>query len=287
MAVHNNFVKTIDELINSAEEFYFKPEFWKAVLGSSPKYFIHYTLNGNDVFGLSKFCAFKNIKVENYLKEYRYMTGGGTTQKHISKLTGKKWKMITEVDKKIGISFTNWISQFFPNYNLENASFISLTKSEVRIIKRKKAIKPEDLIHRLKFQQEIGKAGEEIAFLFEIQRLKEKQVKNPERFIDHVSKRNASAGYDIYSSIKDETRYIEVKSSLTSNLDFFLTENEITTLDFFGEEAFLYFVHITDLITKKGYVSKIINDPMRQIIETGEMRPILYKVEINDNKNSS
>jgi hypothetical protein len=40
-------------------------------------------------FGLSKFCAFKNITFEEYIAGHRRRTGGGTTQKHIAWLTGQ------------------------------------------------------------------------------------------------------------------------------------------------------------------------------------------------------
>ena len=274
------FVDTIDELGDSTLEFHDKPEFWKPALGSVPKYFVHIKVGDTDAFGLSKFCAFKNITIEEYLTTYRYKTSGGTTQKHIAWLTGQDWTARGKIDNNIRDSFDNWISQFFPNYKVENASFISLTKTSKPKRKKKKLMSPNELQDKLKLQGEIGEVGEEIALTFEAKRLKDKGIKNPYNHIDQVSKRNIAAGYDIYSSIKNETRYIEVKSSLNDNPDFFITENEVQTLETLQKEAHLYLVHITDLKSKQGRVFQVLNDPIRQLKEKGTLKPIVYSVEM-------
>lgn len=280
MTIEYKFVDTIDELTDSTFEFHDKPEFWKAALSSGPRYFVHVKDNGTHIFGLSKFCAFKNITIEDYLTRYRYKTDGGTTQKHIAWLTGKDWMKRSKIDNEIRESFDNWISEFFPNYNLDNASFITLTKTGIKQRKKKKLVSPDDLQDKLKLQGEIGQVGEEIAMAFEIQRLKEYSTKTSDRHVDHVSKRNLAAGYDIYSSTKKETRYIEVKSSLNDNPEFFITENEVQTLESLGQEAHLYLVHITDLTKKQGNVFQILSDPIKKLKDSGTLKPIAYKAEI-------
>lgn len=287
MTTEYKFIDTIDELIDSTLEFHDKPEFWKAVLGSSPKYFVHVKNNVTNAFGLSKFCAFKNISIEDYLKTYRYKTDGGTTQKHIAWLTGQDWTPRTKIDNDIRESFDNWILQFFPNYRLDNASFITLTVTEKTKRRRKILVSPKDLEDNLRLQGEIGEIGEEIAMIFEMQRLKDKGIKNPDKYVDQVSKRNSAAGFDIYSATQEETRYIEVKSSLNDNPDFFITENEVQTLETLGPDAFLYMVHITDLTKKEGQVFKILSDPIRQLKDSGTLKPIAYRAEIIKEKTSS
>lgn len=284
MTTDCKFVDTIDELTDSTLEFQDKPEFWKPALGSGPRYFVHVNDNGTDAFGLSKFCAFKNITIEDYLKTYRYKTDGGTTQKHIAWLTGQDWTPRVKIDNDIKKSFDSWISQFFPNYNLDNASFITLTKTGKAKRKREKLVSPKVLQDNLKLQGEIGQVGEEIAMSFEIQRLKDQGITNPDKYVDQVSKRNTAAGFDIYSSTKDETRYIEVKSSLNDNPDFFITENEVQTLETMEQEAFLYLVHITDLTKKEGQVFKVLSDPIKQLRDNGTLKPIAYRAEINKEK---
>lgn len=280
MTTNYKFADTIDELIDSILEFYDKSEFWKEAVGSSPKYFVHIKNKNNHIFGLSKFCAFKNISVEDYLTTYRYRTDGGKTQKHIAQLTGKKWTKRKIIDNEIRESFDQWISEFFPNYSLDNASFITLTSTEIKKKVRRKYVSPKELQDNLNLQGEIGELGEHIALAFELQRLKENGIKNPETHVDHVSKRNIAAGFDIYSSTKDETRYIEVKSSLNKNQEFFITENEVKTLSSLGKESFLYLVHITDLKGKHGQVYKIYKDPIRQLKENDAMKPVVYKVKL-------
>jgi hypothetical protein len=278
MATKYRFVNNINELTDSTLEFYDKPEFWKATLGSGPKYFVHVKNKEKDTFGLSKFCAFKNITVEEYLKTYRYLTHGGTTQKHISWLTGQDWKPRNKIRNDIRESFDNWILQFFPNYNLNNASFITLRPVEIN---RKKLVTPKDLQENLRFQEELGQVGEEIAISFEIQRLKDQGFPNPYKYIDQVSKMNSAAGYDIYSSTDAETRYIEVKSSLNNKLGFFITENEVHTLETLGNEGYIYMVHITDVTKRKGAVFQILPDPIKKLREKGKLKPIAYRAEVN------
>lgn len=282
MTTDYKFVDTIDELTDSILEFHAKPEFWKAALGSVPRYFVHVKDNETHAFGLSKFCAFKNITVEDYLTTYRNKTDGGTTQKHIAWLAGQGWTKRSEIDKEIRDSFDNWISEFFPNYTLNNASFITVTKTKKT--KRKKLISPDDLQDKLKLQSEIGQVGEDIAMEFEMQRLKEKGIKNPDLHVDQVSKRNSAAGYDIYSSTKSETRYIEVKSSLNDNQEFFITENEVQTLETLGQEAHLYLVHINELKKKHGQVIEVLSNPIRRLKDTGTLIPIAYRAEIKNIK---
>lgn len=269
-----DFVKNIDQLIDSTLEFNSKPEYWKAVLSSSPKYFTHININGENKFGLSKFCAFKDITVESYIKSHRYSTDGGTTQKHISKVTNINWVNRVNVNTKVGRDFDNWIKEFSPVYNVNNANFISLKLSGIR--KLPKNISPETLLNKLKKQEEIGAIGEEIALKFEINRLKELGIKNPEKNVDHVSKKNVAAGYDIYSVTKNETRFIEVKSTVSEGSDFYISKNEIETLKEFENEAFLYLVKVTNIAERKGSLVKQIKNPIKSI----KLEPILFKAKL-------
>jgi uncharacterized protein DUF3883 len=282
MAKEHKFVTSIDELIDSAIEFYSKPEFYKEVLRSSPKYFVHIKINNKHLFGLSKFCAFKNISVEEYITTYRYREDGGTTQKYIARVTGQKWIERKKIDTEIKNAFDNWISKFFPNYSVDSALFITLPSEGVTKRESIKFITPKDLLENLKLQEEIGKVGERIALAFEIQRLKELGVKDPDTRVEHVATINPAAGYDIYSSAKEETRYIEVKSSLNNNEEFFITENELQTLSTLGDKAFLYLVYITDLSKKFGQVFKVHKDPIKLLKENGILKPIAYKAKIKN-----
>ncbi len=121
------FATTIEDIANSVIKFNDNPKLRKAALGSSPKYFVHIKYKNQHAFGLSKFCAFNNITVENYLNEYRYKTNGSITQKYIAKLTKQSWVSRNNISNEIQLHFDNWISDIFPNYNLNKANFITIS----------------------------------------------------------------------------------------------------------------------------------------------------------------
>lgn len=271
------------ELAQSTVEFFGKPEFWKATIGNAPKYFVHIQIGQQHSFGLSKFCAFKDITVEEYLVNYRYKTNGGNTQKHIAKLTGKNWIPRKKIDSKIRDEFDSWITKFHPNYTLENASFITISQLKKINSRKPKFIDPKTLEERLKLQREIGEVGEMIAFEYELNRLRNIGIKNPEKFIEHTSSLNSSAGFDISCLVKKDIRFIEVKSSLNNDLDFFITENEYQTLDQLGEDSFIYFVHISDLKGRKGKVFRTLRNPIEELKKNGTFKPVAYKVTLSEN----
>lgn len=280
MVTEHLFVETIEELTDSVLEFNSEPKAWRKLLGPVPKYFVHVKNGQTHSFGLSKFCALKGLTVEEYLESYRYKTDGGTTQKHIAWLTGQNWIPRKKINKAARKAFDQWVSSFFPNYDLDKASFISLTKRGTLKKPKEKFVTPADLHNMLELQKQIGWVGEEIALRFEAQRLMKQGIKKPYPHIEHVSKKNAAAGYDIKSTTKAESRYIEVKSSLNERKEFFITENEVKKLEGFGHEAFLYLVHISDLTKREGRVIEELDDPIKKL----RLVPIAYKAEIKEEK---
>ena len=126
MAKSYESAKSLQELVEATHEFYTSNLFWKDAVGNVPKYFVCVESNGAYSFGLSKFCAFRNISMEDYLTKFRHMAKGGRTQRHISWLTGKDWTAREKIDKSIRDSFDSWVLSFFPSYSLENASIIVL-----------------------------------------------------------------------------------------------------------------------------------------------------------------
>jgi hypothetical protein len=111
-------------------------------------------------------------------------------------------------------------------------------------------LSPEQLIEQLKRQSRIGKAGELIAYHYEVARLKKLEIENPASCIERVSLTNTAQGYDMASITPLEKRYIEFKSTMRNKNRFFLSENEVITLETLGKSAYLYLVHVTDLKTK-------------------------------------
>lgn len=280
MDLQKLYIKEPIDLYYTVLEFNAKPEFYKAAIGNAPKYFVHIRHENEDLFGLSKFCVLKGIQIEEYISKYRYLTDGNNSRLIIQNRLNKKWLPRNLMSRRIQKSFDNWISEFFPNYNVNNANFITVVVKE-KVKRKAKSITPEELKNALDLQLLIGEIGEEIALEFEVQRLKTIGIKKPERYVNHISKVNSSAGFDISSISSDsETRFIEVKSSLTSMKQIFISENEKNTLESLGDKAYLYFVEISDLENKIGKVSDLINDPIRLFENDNKLIPVAYKVNI-------
>src|SRR5437879_3590561 len=108
------FVRNIGELIESTMNFFDQPEYWPDAVGTSPKYFTHYIEGDTHYFGLSKFCAFRNVQLHDYIMRLRNTTNGNITQRHITKIAGIKWIPFSNVQPIVGTIFTGWIHNFFP-----------------------------------------------------------------------------------------------------------------------------------------------------------------------------
>jgi hypothetical protein len=278
------FVESINELVSSTLAFAESPEYWREAVGSHPKYFTHYLEGKYHRFGLSKFCAFKGISLEAYVTHHRRTTDGGVTQKHISKVAGVRWKPYLGVNPVIQREFKLWIESFFPHYDPREASIISLSLGQRKLNARrgrKIQLSPGDLAKKLERQTKVGQIGEKIALAYEIGRLARAGVDQPEEKVDHVAKRNVAAGYDIWSHPAGrETRFIEVKSTTGKIEEFFVTSNEISTLNTHGKSAFIYLVAVTDIERKQGHVRAEIQDPIRFLKKGGTLKPVLFKATL-------
>jgi hypothetical protein len=282
------FVESIDDIIESTINFTDHPEYWREAVGSSPKYFTHIVENGRHCFGLSKYSAFRKIEVSQYISKLRNTSNGNITQKHISKLTGTSWAPYSKTSPDIRQAFTEWIHGFFPKYQLNKASFISLDQNKSAYTQRPRRkhsfISPDDLQKKLRRQTEIGNAGEYIALKYEIERLRKTGIRNPEEYVEHVSKLNSAAGFDIWSRpSKTSVRFIEVKASMSDSTSFFITKNEVDTLKEHGSEAFLYFVHVKDVDNRIGEVIAELQDPIKHLESAGSLEPTLFHSELNIN----
>lgn len=273
------FVSCNQDLIESVITFMSEPEYWRDAIGNNPKYFIHYLDSGINKFGLSKFCAFKNISLEDYVIKYRSETNGNITQKHICKITGKKWVPIDKCDHNTVFAFKQWFEAIADNnLKTDNINIISLNSSTSKIVtKTKRHISPEELEKRLERQREIGAIGEEIAMKYELTRLTKLGTKDPTRCVQQVSLLNAAAGFDIRSISSHDNRYIEVKSTTVDDGKFFISQNEIDTLEKHGDNAYIYMVVIEDVNSKKGRVIQEIKNPIKIIKEAKLLKPIMYQ----------
>lgn len=136
-------------------------------------------------------------------------------------------------------------------------------------------ISAEEFENQLDRKSEIGKAGELIAVLDELDRLRSLGCKEPEKYVTRVALTDVGRGYDIESVWPGEERHIEVKSSTSPESDFFISDNERKTLAGLGNAAWLYRVHVQK--EGLGVVTKRVQNPMKVIAEEA-MSPVVWRV---------
>jgi len=126
--------------------------------------------------------------------------------------------------------------------------------------------------HLNKYQSDIGEMGE----LFIIEREKEK-LKNTDYFdkIQHVSKTDSSAGYDIisYDTVGTEL-YIEVKST-ESNYDcFYITQNELDVASSLKAQGKKYLIfRVINIFSQPSYFT------IEDITKDYTIEPIVWKAK--------
>jgi hypothetical protein len=141
-------------------------------------------------------------------------------------------------------------------------------------------VSPVELEKRLERQKEIGVVGELIAYRFELSRLLDLGVQDPDRWVEHVSVSDAALGFDIRSNPPgEEVRYIEVKSSTTDSdsFPFFITKNEIDVLREYADQAYLYFVRVIDLQAEQGSVIRTMQNPIQELEANAILQAVQYK----------
>lgn len=276
-------VDTPEDIVTSIFEFNSKPQFTKNVLGSSAIYFPFLKIDDKIVFGFSNFCGIKNITVEEYLKSARDHVNGSDSQKRISNVTGEAWQEKSHFAIDVSEAFDKWISVFISNYKVRNFQllFIDINKANASIsdeIQRfKRKVSPEELIKQLNRRKQIGDEGELFAYEFECTRLRKLGCKNPSDCVIHIAKANTAAGFDIISNYNNEIRYIEVKTTTTDVLDFYLTKNEYEEMQEKKKDYFLYLIKSKE---NKCELKQIIPNPHEWINENCTLETQLYKVNV-------
>ena len=132
-----------------------------------------------------------------------------------------------------------------------------LEKKTIPISPKSKTISKKqgkrDYIQKAIDNFEIGEAGEEIVYQYEVKKLQkacaEGVIKSWEDKIEWVSRRDDSAGYDIrsYDAETGKDIYIEVKTT-TANAatPFYISENELRCSAEFNEQYLLYRLYNLD-----------------------------------------
>lgn len=141
------------------------------------------------------------------------------------------------------------------------------------IRKHPNVITPDELSKKLKKAIKVGGIAEELALNFEKLRLKNIDCFLESECIQRISELDVSAGYDIASfdckciSLNHD-RFIEVKGSTSSELDFYWSKNEIMTAKTLGSKYWIYFFPEVDIEKKQNKSNPIlIQNPAQTLLE--------------------
>lgn len=130
----------------------------------------------------------------------------------------------------------------------------------------------ERLRQMLVEKQQVGEIGEELALLFEKERLRSIGRIVESQCVRRISSLRVDAGYDIESFDGASTvdvfdRFIEVKSARGVDVRFFWSENEMRTAERLGDRYWIYFIGGIDQATRRSSASPVLfKDPLKSII---------------------
>lgn len=134
----------------------------------------------------------------------------------------------------------------------------------------RKGISSDSLKSKLEENDVLGLKAEEKVIEYELNRLTNIILKKNE--IEHTSKINVLAGYDIKSfenyldnNLIKIARYIEVKAVSSHNYNFYWSRNEKESAFNLGESYYLYLLPVTTNHNFDISKMKIINDPFKNV----------------------
>lgn len=149
----------------------------------------------------------------------------------------------------------------------------------IKIPERHKKISEKQLMARLEAQREQGERGELFVMEYEKKRISD-TVK--QGLIQRISTIDVAAGFDIVSLNSNESerpdRFIEVKTYKGAE-HFLWSDNEVDKAKVMGDSYYLYLVD-DDCINKEGYDPIIIQNPAKEIFESGNwiFEPDSYRI---------
>jgi len=127
---------------------------------------------------------------------------------------------------------------------------------------------PYKLRQKLQNIDKVGLAAEKTVLKYE----KERVGPDLAKYIEHISIKNVSAGYDIKSvtqigSNELEPRYIEVKAVSPNLYKFFWTSNEMRVAEILRKNYYLYLLPVAGHLSFSLLDIEIIPDPFLEIIQ--------------------
>lgn len=160
---------------------------------------------------------------------------------------------------------------------------LTLTEKYIWIsskIKDKKIMTLKELKKKLENQEISGRNAEEFVVDFEKKRLESEGLFTEANLVTSISEEIANAGYDILSFSGPSltpNRFIEVKS-VSEDLNFYLSHNELEISRKIGEE---YFIYLVNQKNKDKIYLDIIKNPYNIIRNKCILTPTQYKVSFH------
>ena len=130
----------------------------------------------------------------------------------------------------------------------------------------------ESLRQMLIEKQEVGDIGEELAAVYEQDRLRSMGKVVEAHCVRRISSVRVDAGYDIESFSGESTsdmfdRFIEVKAARGKDVRFFWSENEMKIAEKLRDRYWIYFIGSIDQSTRTSSVQPLLfQDPIRSIV---------------------
>ena len=163
---------------------------------------------------------------------------------------------------------------------------VEINPKYTQLIWHRRKITQKQLEVQLEIQKRIGAIAEEIVMIFERDRLVNAGYIEQYLKTEQVSSKEANAGYDIESSYKDAAGntykiYIEVKGSTGTELNFYISANELEKAKEYGKKYWIYFVPDIDIETRSSSKEIItIQDPYERIFNNSEYTISIEKYHI-------
>lgn len=146
---------------------------------------------------------------------------------------------------------------------------------------REKYITPQLFVENQQQSAEIGEQGEKFVLEHERKFLSKHGQIDLVNKVCWIAKENIAAGYDILSfDLQGNEKYIEVKTSQSDTLGFYITDNEVKTAQKYGLSYWIY--KVINISVSPEIVLKI-QDPAQKIRENKLMlKPTAYQVIIGE-----
>lgn len=151
------------------------------------------------------------------------------------------------------------------------------TQAVLNFIEEPKGMTEEKLRQMLLEKEAVGDIGEELAVVFERNRLMAAGRVVEAHCVRRISRVRVNAGYDVESFGEEMAtgvfdRFIEVKAARGKDLRFFWTENEMNVAEQLRDRYWIYFIGGIDAASRTSSVQPLLfQDPLQSIMHNTDV----------------